>query len=77
MSTHRLDVPELRQALDKQRQDRGMSWRQVARECGVSPPMFTRLDAGHAPDVHGLVSLLVWLGLDTPIAHLIKPRQET
>lgn len=73
MSGHRLDVPALHQALDKQRQTRGLSWRQVARECGLAASTLTRLDDGHAPDAHSLVSMLVWLGLDTAIAHLVRP----
>lgn len=69
-----LDVPELYRRLNNQRRQHGKTWRDIANACGISPSTLTRLRDGHRPDADGLVSLLVWLNLDTDIAILIKPR---
>jgi hypothetical protein len=70
MTTHRLDVLRLYQLLDGQRQDRGMSWRALAREAGCPASLFTKMRAGGAPNANALVTLLVWLDpdADLPIA---------
>lgn len=77
MSGHRLDVPELHQLLDTQRRARGLSWRDVATACGLSSSTLSRIAQGHAPDAHALVSLLVWLNLDTDLARIVQPREDT
>lgn len=77
MSGHSLDVPELHQLLDAQRRARGMSWRNVADATGLSASTVTRIGQGHAPDAHGLVSLLVWLDMDTDICRIVTPREES
>lgn len=74
MSGHQLDVPELYRRLNRQRGLRGVSWREVARQCGISPSALSRMSDGKRPDADALVSLLVWLDLDTDIAVLVKPR---
>jgi transcriptional regulator with XRE-family HTH domain len=74
VSGHRLDVPELRRLLNDQRQARSLSWRDIADQCGISPSTLTRLHDGHRPDADGLISLIVWLDLDTDIARLVQPR---
>jgi transcriptional regulator with XRE-family HTH domain len=76
VSGYRLDVPELYRLLDTQRRARGMSWRDVAEAVGLSPSTLTRLRHNHAPDAHGLVSLLVWLDMDTDICRIVQPREE-
>jgi hypothetical protein len=73
VSAYRLDVAELHRRLDAQRQARGLSWRAVGRDAGVGPNVLHRIARGHAPDAHALVSLLVWLDLDTDIVHLVEP----
>jgi hypothetical protein len=73
VTAYRLDIAELHRRLDAQRQARGLSWRAVARDAGVGPNVLHRSGRGHAPDAHALVSLLVWLDLDTDIVHLIEP----
>lgn len=55
------DAEGLAIALDEKRTEKGMSWRAVAREAGVSPSTLSRLAAGENPDVRGLVVLLGWL----------------
>ena len=74
MSAYVLDATELYRRLDTRRQERGISWRQLARENGISPCIPSRLKNGSAPDAHTLLSLIVWLDLDTDIAYLIKPK---
>lgn len=76
MTGHRLDVPELHRVLDTQRAARGLSWRAVARETGLASSTLTRINHGQAPDAHALVSLIVWLDLDTDIARLVQPRED-
>lgn len=64
MFRYRLDVSEIFRLCDVQRITRGMSWRGVARELGVSASTFSRLSHGKSPDAHGLVALMIWLDLD-------------
>ena len=73
MSAYLLDVPELYRRLDVQRQQRGLTWRQLADQVGVSPSSFSRMADGNRPDADALVTLLVWLDLDNELAILIKP----
>jgi hypothetical protein len=73
-TAYRLDVAALYRRLDAQRAAKGLLWKQVAEIVGISAPTFSRIAAGSAPDAHALVSLLVWLDLDTDIAYLVKPR---
>jgi len=51
-------------ALDATRQARGLTWKQVASEAGVSPSTLTRLGQGKRPDVDSLADLCSWAGLD-------------
>ena len=74
MSVYLLDVPELHRRLDVRRRERALLWRDIAAQTGISPSTLTRLADGKRPDADGLVSLLVWLDLDTDIALIIKPK---
>jgi transcriptional regulator with XRE-family HTH domain len=56
----RLDTEALYAALDAQRQ--GRSWRQLAKEVGVSPSTMTRLAQGQRPDIDAFAALVRWLG---------------
>jgi transcriptional regulator with XRE-family HTH domain len=74
----RLDGPALHKLLDAKRRERGLSWRGVGRDLGVSFTTFSRLlndDITITAD--SLVSMLVWLDLDTDIAYMIRPRDES
>lgn len=75
MSAYLFDVPELRRRLDTQRLERGLSWRDLAEITGLSSSTLTRLKDDKRPDADALVSLLVWLDLDTDIALIIKPKE--
>lgn len=60
-SPARINVRALYAALDAQREARGMSWRQLAKDRGLSPSTFTRLANGHRPDVDAFAVLVGWL----------------
>lgn len=60
-----VDVGALYGALDVARQAQGLSWRQAAREIGVSPSLLSRLANGQRPDADGFVTLARWLGMPT------------
>ncbi|MGQ0572904.1 MAG: helix-turn-helix domain-containing protein [Pseudonocardia sp.] len=59
----RVDVERLRAALDAERKERGLSWRQVATEADVSSSLFTRIGKGHSPDLESFAALVQWLGV--------------
>jgi transcriptional regulator with XRE-family HTH domain len=63
MSPSRLDVNALYLTLDSQRQQRGLSWRQLAHEAGVGPSTLSRMANGSRPDVDSFASLVHWLGM--------------
>ncbi|KAB1146786.1 hypothetical protein F7R91_14495 [Streptomyces luteolifulvus] len=75
MSSHRLDVPELHRRLDARRRDLGLTWRGVARQTGLAISTFTRIGKGRTVEADALVTLLVWLDLDSEIAVLVEPGQ--
>ena len=58
----RFDARALYAALDAQRSSRGMSWRQVASEVGVSPSTLTRTKEGGRLEVDGMLDMVRWLG---------------
>lgn len=62
MTTHRLDTTALHLAIYAQMHAEGLTARQVAEQTGVGASTLTRIKQGAAPDAHGLVTLLVWLG---------------
>lgn len=43
--------------------ERGVSWRQLAAEIGVSPSLLSRLGQGLRPDADGFATLVSWLGV--------------
>ena len=50
-------------ALDAQRTARHMTWKDVAKESGVSASTLTRMAQGRRPDVDSLAALTAWSGL--------------
>ena len=58
----RFDTQALHTALDAQRVSRGMTWRQVAQEVGVSPTLLTRTKQGGRLEVDGMLAMVRWLG---------------
>jgi transcriptional regulator with XRE-family HTH domain len=51
-------------ALDATRQSRRLTWKQVAKESGVSASTLTRMAQGRHPDVDGLAALCSWAGIN-------------
>lgn len=60
---HELDVPTFVAALDRRREECGLSWREVAEKTGTSPSTLTRMKQGKRPDVDTFASLSIWLGI--------------
>src|SRR5947208_2817870 len=58
-----IDVEAFYAALDAQRQEEELSWREVARHLGISPSTLTRIAQGKRPDVDTFATLLRWLGM--------------
>jgi transcriptional regulator with XRE-family HTH domain len=58
------DAQRFYQDLDETRLERGVQWRQVARESGISASTLTRMAQGKRPDVDGLAALVRWSGLE-------------
>lgn len=63
MAQSHLDVAALYVTLDSERQQRGISWRQLAHEAGVGPSTLSRMGQGNRPDVDSFAALIHWLGL--------------
>jgi len=57
----RIDVSRLQATLDAERQARGLSWRQLAQEVGVSPSLLSRMGKGHRHDLESFAALVQWL----------------
>lgn len=58
-----VNVQSLYAALEAARQNRGLSWRSLAKEVGVSPSLLSRLGNGFKPDADGFATLVTWLGM--------------
>ena len=63
MPKTRIDVPGLHAALNAAREGRGISWRQLAKEIGVSPSLLARVGNGYRPDADGFATLVRWLNI--------------
>lgn len=57
----RVDVQSLHAALDRARERRGLSWRQLAKELGVSPSTISRMANDLKPDVEAFAAMTTWL----------------
>lgn len=51
-------------ALNRARDRRGLTWRGLANDAGVSPSTLTRMKQGKRPDVDSMAALARWAGLD-------------
>lgn len=63
MTRTKIDVQGLYAALDAERTARGLSWRQLAKEIGVSPSLLSRLSNDQRPDADGFATLVRWLNM--------------
>lgn len=51
-------------ALDMQRSNKRLTWKEVAADAGVSASTLTRMKQGKRPDVDSMAALAAWAGLD-------------
>lgn len=58
-----IHVDALVATLDAERRARGISWRQLAKDAGVSPSTLTRMQQGKSPDVNTFSALTRWLNI--------------
>lgn len=56
-----VDVRLLHSALDKARESQGLSWRQLAKEIGVSASTISRMANNLKPDVTAFAAMTTWL----------------
>lgn len=63
MAKTKIDTAALAASLDGVRSERGLSWRQLATQIGVTPSLLSRLRNGYKPDAEGFMTLTSWLGL--------------
>jgi len=63
VATNAVDIRALYGALDRQRQVRRLTWRELAKSLKLSPSTFTRLGQGNRPDADAFLTLITWLGV--------------
>jgi transcriptional regulator with XRE-family HTH domain len=56
-----VEVTALYAALDAARNEKGLSWRQLAKEVGISPSTMSRMANGYKPDLTAFASMTTWL----------------
>ncbi len=61
MPQNQINVDALIAALDSERRAKELSWRQLAKEAGISPSTLTRMQQGKSPDVNTFTALTRWL----------------
>lgn len=77
-----VDVQALHAALDAAREEKGLSWRQLAKELGVSASTISRMANGLKPDVTAFAAMTTWLRMPaeafyaTPEGTATSPSQE-
>ena len=58
------DAQGFYEAMDATRQAKGLTWKRIANESGVSASTLTRMAQGKRPDVDSLAALVAWSGLE-------------
>jgi len=59
----RFDTKALYAALDARRQERGLTWKDVAAEIGVAETTIRRTREGGRMEVDGMLAMVNWLGV--------------
>ncbi len=59
--------------LDQLRDERGLSWRQVAAQAGLEPSTLQRIVAGSTPNLHHFAALIEWLGVPADAVFRHRP----
>lgn len=76
MTTHVLDTAKLMDDVDRARRagtPSAIPYRQIARDIGAGPSIFTRLRAGYRVDADTLCALLLWLDPDVRLSEYALP----
>jgi transcriptional regulator with XRE-family HTH domain len=79
MANARVNVDALYAALDREREVRHVSWRELAKEAGISPSTLSRMRNGETrPSVDAFAALTAWLGAsqDDFVEHDGPPKQD-
>lgn len=73
-----VDVKVLHATLDAARAEKGLSWRQLAKEIGVSASTISRMANGLKPDVTAFAAMTTWLCMPAETFYVIsaQPDQE-
>ena len=66
----RFDSQALYAALDRQRQERGITWQELSREIGVSACTIAHTRVGSRLEVDGMPAMVGWLG--RPVEDFVK-----
>jgi transcriptional regulator with XRE-family HTH domain len=69
-----LDERRFLSAIDRKRAEDGLSWRELARELGLSASTLSRLARGRRPDLETFLRLLGWLDQPAEL-FLVEPRE--
>jgi transcriptional regulator with XRE-family HTH domain len=83
MAQATVDVGGLYAALDAARASKKLSWRQLAKEIGVSPSTMTRMGNSQKPEINAFAAMVRWLNMpaetfmiDEDTAPRAAPRKE-
>ena len=68
-----VDVKALHAALDAARDEKCLSWRQVAKEIGVSASTISRMANGLKPDVTAFAAMTTWLRMPAEAFYVTSP----
>jgi transcriptional regulator with XRE-family HTH domain len=63
MAQATVDVGGLYAALDAARISKELSWRQLAKEIGVSPSTMTRMGNSQKPEINAFAAMVRWLNM--------------
>jgi transcriptional regulator with XRE-family HTH domain len=75
MPQNQINVDAIVAALDSERRAKNLSWRQLAKDAGVSPSTLTRMQQGKSPDVNTFTTLTRWL--NTPAERFFSDSDTT
>ena len=71
----RFDAAALFEAVDRQRNSRGMTWDEVAAEIGVGTATIKRTRTGGRMEVDGMLAMVRWLGV--PVETFVRESSPT
>ncbi|MFB7085768.1 helix-turn-helix domain-containing protein [Streptomyces sp. NPDC056296] len=71
-----MNVQVLHAALDAARAEKGLSWRQLAKELGVSASTISRMTNGLKPDVSAFAAMTTWLRMPAETFYVTAEREE-